>query len=58
MTDRDDTIHNEQIKLAATALNNIGVASVVTGVTVPVIARSSLTTPPGGNRYWGRFMSL
>ncbi len=32
----EDTIHNEHIKLAATALNNVGVASVVTGVIVPL----------------------
>ena len=31
-------MHNEQIRLAATALNNLGIASVVTGVFVPLAA--------------------
>lgn len=49
----EDTIHNEHIKLAATALNNVGVASVVTGVIVPLVARASSAAPPAGSRYWG-----
>jgi hypothetical protein len=30
-------VHNQQLKLAATALNNIGVASAVTGGIVPLV---------------------
>jgi hypothetical protein len=50
-------VHNEQLKLAATAINNIGVASVVTGVVVPMVARVSATAP-STSRYWGLFMVL
>jgi fucose permease len=54
----EDMIHNEQIKLAATALNNIGVASVVTGVTVPLVGRALSAAPPASSRYWGWFVAL
>ena len=53
-----DVIHNEQIKLAATALNNIGVASVATGVIVPLVARASSATPPASGKYRGWFVAL
>jgi hypothetical protein len=36
--ERSAAVHNEQVKLAATALNNIGVASIVTGAIVPLVA--------------------
>ena len=39
-------VHNEKTKLLATALNNLGVASIVTGAFAPVAAHilGSLTT--------------
>ena len=41
MASPDDTIHNEQVKLATAALNNIGVAWIVTSVIVPMIEHAS-----------------
>jgi hypothetical protein len=48
-------VHNGQVKLAATALNNVGVASVVTGVIVPLVARAASSATPG-SRYWAGFV--
>jgi hypothetical protein len=53
----DRVIVNEQIKLTASAFNNVGVASIVTGVIVPIAAHLSATAGPGG-RYWGWFVLL
>ena len=50
-------VFNEQVKLTATAFNNIGVASIVTGVIVPLASHVSATAAPGG-RYWGWFVVL
>ena len=40
-----DAVHNERVKLTATAINNVGVAAVVTGVIVPVAAFAYRTAP-------------
>jgi hypothetical protein len=50
-------VHNEQVKLAATAFNNVGVASIVTGVIVPLVSHVSSPASPG-SRYWGWFVAL
>ncbi len=50
-------VHNEQVKLAATACNNIAAASVVTGVIVPLVMHVSAPSSAGG-RYWAWFMIL
>ena len=34
-------IHNEQVKLRATAMNNFGVASLITGFAVPLLNLAS-----------------
>jgi hypothetical protein len=38
-----DTIHNERIKLAATALNNLAVGTVISGIVVP-LARGDINS--------------
>jgi len=48
---------NEQVKLTATAFNNVGVASIVTGVIVPLATQISASSAPGGT-YWGWFVVL
>ncbi len=50
-------IRNEKRKLAATALNNIAVATVVTGLVAPVIALGYQFSAPHG-RYWIAFPVL
>ena len=50
-------IHNEQLKLAATAFNNFCVAFVVTGVIAPTVALAyQVSTPHGG--FWSVFVVL
>ena len=39
-------IHNERVKLTATALNNTGIAAVVTGMVAPVASTLYGTTVP------------
>jgi hypothetical protein len=52
-------VHNEQLKLAATALNNVGVASIVTGAIVPLITRMAYGPPTSVvNGYWWWFVLL
>ncbi len=46
MSRRSKTVHNEQLKLAATAFNNLGVAVIVTGIIVPVVALAYQTAVP------------
>lgn len=50
-------IRNEKRKLAATALNNIAVATVVAGLVAPVIALGNQFSAPHG-RYWVAFPLL
>ena len=50
-------IRNEKRKLAATALNNIAVATVVAGLVAPVIALGYQFSTPHG-RYWLAFPVL
>ena len=50
-------IRNEKRKLAATALNNIAVATVVAGLVAPVIALGYQFSAPHG-RYWIAFPVL
>jgi methylmalonyl-CoA mutase cobalamin-binding subunit len=57
MTRRSKTVHNEQLKLAATAFNNLGVAVIVTGIIVPVVALAYQTAVPK-TRYWAVFALL
>jgi hypothetical protein len=52
-----DAVHNEQVKLAATALNNIGVASAVTGGIVPLVTHVT-SVALHGSGYWGLFVAL
>jgi uncharacterized membrane protein YhdT len=40
-----DLVYNERVKLTATAINNVGIAAVVTGVIVPVAAFAYRTAP-------------
>jgi hypothetical protein len=54
---KPDAVHNEQIKLAAAALNNIGVASAVTGGIVPLISHLSAGSSVS-SAYWGLFVAL
>jgi len=51
------TIKNEKRKLAATALNNIAVATVVAGLVAPVIALGYQFSAPHG-KYWIAFPVL
>ncbi len=57
MSGSGNLVHNEKLKLAVTAINNIGVAAVVTGVVVPMVSRLTTATPTG-NRYWLLFTVL
>jgi methylmalonyl-CoA mutase cobalamin-binding subunit len=57
MSRRSKTVHNEQLKLAATAFNNLGVAVIVTGIIVPVVALAYQTALPK-TRYWAAFAVL
>jgi len=50
-------VRNEKRKLAATALNNIAVATVVAGLVAPVIALGYQFSAPHG-RYWIAFPIL
>jgi uncharacterized membrane-anchored protein len=50
-------VRNEQIKLAATASNNLAVAFVVTGVIGPAAAAAYQITTPNG-RFWIAFVVL
>lgn len=50
-------VRNEQLKLAATASNNIGVAFVVTGVIAPAVALAYGISEPHG-RFWAAFTIL
>jgi len=50
-------IRNEKRKLAAAALNNIAVATVVTGLVAPVIALGYQFSAPHG-RFWIAFPVL
>lgn len=50
-------IRNEKRKLAATALNNIAVATVAAGLVAPVIALGYQFSAPHG-RYWLAFPVL
>jgi len=54
--ERSAAVHNEQMKLAATALNNIGIDSAVTGGIVPLVTHASSSTAPGSG-YWGLFVA-
>ncbi|GEO80624.1 hypothetical protein [Pararhodospirillum oryzae] len=45
-------IQNERTKLLATALNNIGVAIIVTGVVAPAVATLYGGTLPGAGHWW------
>lgn len=55
--ERRKLVRNEQRKLAATALNNIAVATVVTGIVAPVIASAYHVSTPHG-KYWAVFPVL
>ena len=51
-------VRNEQLKLAATACNNLGVALVVTGVIAPTVALAyQVGTLPHG-AYWPAFVLI
>ena len=50
-------IENEKRKLAATAFNNIAVATVVTGIVGPIIAVAYQFSTPHGS-YWAAFPRL
>lgn len=45
-------VHNERTKLLATALNNIGVATVVTGFIAPTIATIYGASAVGKDDWW------
>ncbi len=45
---------NEQVKLMATALNNLGIAFVVSGIIVPIVALAYQSSLPRTN-YWAAF---
>ncbi len=55
--ERSAAVHNEQVKLAATAHNNIGIACAVTGGIVPIVTHMSSNAAPGGG-FWGLFVPL
>ena len=48
---------NEGKKLSATALTNVGVGFVITGVVGPLLQPSSTTPSDGGSGIWG-FMAI
>jgi hypothetical protein len=57
--ERSAAVHNEQLKLAATALNKIGVASIVTGAIVPLVTHMTSGSPAAPvNGYWWLFALL
>jgi hypothetical protein len=45
-------VENERTKLLATALNNLGVATVITGAVAPSVAALYGATPPGTGHWW------
>lgn len=45
-------VHNERIKLAATALNNLGVATLATGIVAPAIGFLYGTANPETHGWW------
>lgn len=45
-------IENERTKLLATALNNVGVATIITGVVAPTAAVLYGATPAGKDFWW------
>lgn len=56
-TAKSTIIHNEQLKLAAAAFNNICAGFVVTGVIAPAVALAYHVSTPHG-RFWGAFVIL
>lgn len=50
-------VRNEQLKLAATAFNNVGVGFVVTGVIAPAAAVAYQVSNPHG-RFWAIFVAI
>jgi len=45
-------VHNERLKLLATALNNLGVATIVTGLIAPLVSSLYGFTSPGPSQRW------
>jgi hypothetical protein len=46
-------VHNERVKLSATALNNTAIATVVTGLIAPAASFAyGLSTGPSGHLWW------
>lgn len=45
-------IENERTKLLATALNNVGVATIITGVVAPTAATLYGTPATGSGQWW------
>lgn len=54
---RRKLVRNEQLKLAATASNNLAVAFIVTGIIAPAVAAAYQITTPNG-RFWSAFIVL
>ncbi|MEO8713577.1 MAG: hypothetical protein ABI369_01040 [Acetobacteraceae bacterium] len=55
MSPPSKTVQNEQRKLAATALNNLAVAFIVTGIIVPLVGVGYRTAAFLQNSFWGGF---
>lgn len=45
-------IENERTKLLATALNNVGVATIITGVVAPTVATLYGAPAAGAGQWW------
>jgi hypothetical protein len=54
---KSTTVHNEQLKLGATAASNLGVAFFATGIIVPLVALAYQNGTPH-NKYWVAFAAL
>jgi hypothetical protein len=54
---RRKLVRNEQLKLTATASNNLAVASIVTGAIGPAVAATYGITAPHGP-FWSAFLIL
>ncbi len=54
---RRKLVKNEQLKLIATASNNLAVAFVVTGCIAPGVALAYLISTPHG-QFWSAFLAL
>jgi hypothetical protein len=55
--EKSKVVRNEQLKLTATAINNLAVAFVVTGFIIPVAALAYQAAFPK-TRYWAGFAIL